>query len=201
MSEKKNEPNKAMMPTPVNGSTWTFAQPTRHPMKDSTKNAAQELLADPLSSVTRSAKKSMFVFASLCCLISYTGVVPEEATILGFKFPGLTPQLIRWVLLLLLVHSYISFLIHLLADYLRHRILTDRYNLAVAHEVEEACSTPPNDEDEHSKSEFRGLTSYREQAVSPTVTKATNFAKVVLDFGFPVSFGFSSLIYFFYKLP
>lgn len=170
-------------------------------MKDSTKKAAQELLADPLSSVTRSAKKSMFVFASLCSLISYTGVVPEEATILGFKFPGLTPFLIRWVLLLLLVHSYVSFLIHLVADYLRHRILTDRYNLAVAYDVDEACSTPPNHEKEHFETEFRDMTGYREQTVSPTVTKATNFARVALDFGFPVLFGFSSLIYFFYKLP
>ncbi len=171
------------------------------PMNDSTKKAARELLADPLSSVTRSAKKSMFVFASLCCLISYTGVVPEEATILGFKFPGLTPLLIRWVLLLLFVHSYVSFLIHLVADYLQHRILTDRYNLAVAYEIDEACSTPTNDEDEYFESEFRGLTGYREQKVPPMVTKATNFARVTLDFGFPVVFGFTSLIYFFYKLP
>jgi hypothetical protein len=170
-------------------------------MKDPTKKAAQELLADPLSSVTRSAKKSMFVFASLCCLISYTEVVPDEATILGFKFPGLTPLLIRWVSLLLLVHSYVTFLIHLVADYLRHRILTDRYNRAVSDEMDEACSTPPDDDEEHFDSEFRRLTGYREQAVSPTVTKATNFARVVLDFGFPILFGFSSLIYFFYKLP
>ncbi len=170
-------------------------------MNDSTKKAAQELLADPLSSVTRTAKKSMFVFASLCCLISYTGVVPKEATILGFNFPGLTPSLIRWVLLLLLVHSYISFLVHLVADYLRHRILNDRYNLAVAHEVDEACSTPPDDQREYLESEFRDMTGYRELTVSTTVTKATSFARVALDFGFPVLFGFSSIIYFFYKLP
>lgn len=143
----------------------------------------------------------MFVFASLCCLISYTGVVPEDATILGFKFPGLTQPLIRWVLLLLLVHSYVSFLIHLVADYLRYRILTDRFNLAVAHELDDACSTPPDDAAEYYESEFRGLTGYREQAVSPTVTKATNFARVALDFVFPALFGLSSLIYFFCKLP
>jgi hypothetical protein len=169
-------------------------------MNDSTKKAAHELLADPLSSVTRSAKKSMFVFASLCCLISFTGVVPEEASILGFKFPGLTPALIRWVLLLLLVHSYTSFLIHLVADYLRHRILTDRYNLAMAHEVDEACFTPPDDEKEHFESIFRYMTGYRKQTTSTKVTKAASFARVALDFGFPVLFGFSSLIYFFYKL-
>lgn len=170
-------------------------------MKDSTKKAAQELLADPLSSVTRSAKKSMFVFASLCCLISFTGVVPEAATILGFKFPGLTPSLIRWVLLLLLVHSYISFCIHLVADRLRHRILTDRYNLAVAYEVDEACLTPPDDEREYHESEFCNMTGYREKTVSPTVTKATSFARDALEFWFPLLFGFSSMVYFFCKLP
>ena len=143
----------------------------------------------------------MFVFASLCCLISYTGVVPEEAAILGFTFPGLTPSLIRWILLLLLVHSYISFLTLLAADYVRHRIITDRYVLAVAYEVDEACSTPPDTEREYLTSEFHGLTGYMDKTVSPALTKATNFATVALDFWYPAVYGFSSLIYFFYKLP
>jgi hypothetical protein len=170
-------------------------------MNDSTKKAAQELLADPLSSITRTSKKSMFVFASLCCLISFTGVAPDEASILGFKFPGLTPSLIRWVLLLLLLHSYITFLIHLVPDYLRHRVLTDRYNFALALEIDAAASTPPDEAADFHENEFRSMTGYKEQTVSPRVTKATNFAKLALDFAFPVIFGLLSLAYFFFKLP
>jgi hypothetical protein len=170
-------------------------------MNDSTKKAAQELLADPLSSVTRTAKKSMFVFASLCCLISYTGIVPEEATILGFKFPGLTPILIRWALFLLLFYSYLTFFVYLVADYLRHRILLDRYKLALAQEMDEVVSTPPDDERDHFQHEFRDLTGYRETTVHYGFTKATDFGRVVLDFAFPVIYGLASAIYFFYRLP
>ncbi len=178
-------------------------------MNDSTKKLAQELLADPLSSETRSAKKSMLALASLSCLMNYTGVVPEDVDVLGFKFPGLTSSTIRWALLLLFFYSYITSGIYLLADYRRHKILADRYNLAVASELYNAFgSEPTNDFEEHLKGqdenlldEFRQVTGYREKNVSPAETRATNFARTALDFFFPMLFGFGCLIYFFCKLP
>lgn len=170
-------------------------------MNDFTKKAAQDLLADPLSSVTRTAKKSMIVLASLCCLISYTGIMPEEAIVLGFKFPGLTTNFIRWALFWLLLYSYLTFFIYLVADYLRSRILLDRYNRALAHEVDEASSTPPDDEQDHFEQEFRYISGYREKGVSHRSTKATHLGRVVLDFVFPVIYGIASAIYFLCRRP
>lgn len=169
--------------------------------KDSIKKAAQDLLADPLSAVTRTAKKSMFVCASLCLLIGHTGILPEEATILGFKFPGLTPTLISWLLLILLFYSYTTFVIHLISDFLRHKIILDRYSLAVALDVHDACSSPPNEEDDYHEQEFCEVTGYKERAVSPSIAKATNNAKIALEFIFPILFGLYSLIYFCCRFP
>jgi len=64
-------------------------------MEETTKKAAFELLRDPLSSVTRATRKTLFVLSSICILVAYTGVVPDEASILGFKFSGLTQNAIN----------------------------------------------------------------------------------------------------------
>jgi hypothetical protein len=168
-------------------------------MEEDIKIVTRELLFDQLSPVTRSAKKTMLVFASLSCLISFTGVVPEEATILGFKFPGLTPSLIRWVLLILLVHSYLSFIIHLIPDYLRSQTILDDYNRVFA--VGYLNSQTQSYEEDERDRELRDYGNYKEPKNFLKWTKLASFGRLALDFGFPTAFGLFSLVYFFLKLP
>jgi hypothetical protein len=167
-------------------------------MEENTKKAAFELLGDPLSSVTRATRKTLFVLSSICILVGYTGVVPDEASILGFKFPGLTQNLINYTLFVLVCYSFISFTVHLCSDFFRHRIALDRYSLSRASDAI-ASMYPPDDEQDYHDSEFRRETGYVEKHVPHSLTKTLVFAKIGLDFIFPVVFGLLAIFYFFIK--
>lgn len=164
-------------------------------MDDASKKAAFELLGDPLSSVTRATKKSLFVFSSLCILIGFTGVVPDEASVLGFKFPGLTQSVINLSLLALAIYSYLNFVLHLVSDFLRFRIASDRYDLSRASDMINSM-VPPDDEQDFHEAEFRRQTGYIERHVPHWATKLITRLKLFFDFLFPLSFGFGSILYF-----
>lgn len=157
--------------------------------------AAFDLLGDPLSSVTRSTKKTLFVFASLCCLVGYTGILPDEASVFGFKFPGLTQNAIEIALLTLLLYSYVSFLIHLTSDCFRYRIAYDRYSLSRSMDISNSMF-PPDEEEEYRESEFRRETGYSEQNVPHRLTMTISIVKLAVDVVLPVVFGLGSAIYF-----
>jgi hypothetical protein len=167
-------------------------------MDDASKKAAFELLGDQLSSVTRSTKKSLFIFSSLCLLIGFTGIAPEEASVLGFKFPGLTQSFIKLALLAVASYSYLSFLLYLLSDYLRFRIARDRYDLARAYDMISSMA-PPDDEREYHDTEFGRETGYIEKHVPHWVIKVIFRIKFFFDFLFPLSFGLVSIVYFYIK--
>lgn len=164
-------------------------------MDERSKKAAFELLGDPLSSVTRATKKSLYVFSSLCMLIGFTGVVPDEATVLGFKFPGLTQSVINLSLLALATYSYLNFVLHLVSDFLRYRIASDRYNLARASDMIDSM-VPPDDEQDFRDAEFRRETGYIEKNVPNWATSLVIRLKLGFDFMFPLSFGLISIVYF-----
>ena len=146
-----------------------------------------ELLGDPLSSVTRATKKSLFVFSSLCILIGFTGVAPDEAIVLGFKFPGLTQSVINLSLLALAIYSYLNFVLHLVSDFLRYRIASDRYNLARASDMI-GSMVPPDDKQDYHDSEFRRETGYIEKNVPHWATSLIIRLKLGFDFLFPLGF-------------
>ena len=167
-------------------------------MNEHSKKAAQSLLDDSfLSSVTRGAKKPLFLFASLSILISATGVQPKQAVILGFEFPKLTPELITTLSFWLLIYSLANFVIHLIPDIARNRILIDDYNRAIANEMDEAIHTPEDPEEEYHESEYRANTGYRQKTISRFIIGLTIYSKIALEFVFPVLYGFSSIIYYY----
>ena len=167
-------------------------------MDETSKKAVFELLGDPLSSVTRATKKSLFVFSSLCILIGFTGVAPDEAIVLGFKFPGLTQSVINLSLLALAIYSYLNFVLHLVSDFLRYRIASDRYNLARASDMI-GSMVPPDDKQDYHDSEFRRETGYIEKNVPHWATSLIIRLKLGFDFLFPLGFGLTSLIYFYVR--
>lgn len=167
-------------------------------MDEASKKAAFELLGDPLSSVTRATKKSLYVFSSLCILIGFTGVVPDEATVLGFKFPGLTQSVINFSLLALAFYSYLNFVLHLVSDFLRYQIASDRYNLARASDMIGSMA-PPDDGQDHYDSEFRRETGYIEKRIPHWLTTLMIRLKLAFDFIIPLVFGLASITYFYVR--
>jgi hypothetical protein len=168
-------------------------------MDELSKKAAFELLGDPLSSVTRATKKSLLVFSTLCFLIGLTGVVPDEFSILSFKFPGLTESLLNTALLSLVIYSYLNFLLHLVSDFLRYRIASDHYLRARACAMGDSMMTPPDVEDDYRESEFKMRTGYKEQRVPHLATSLVTRVKLIFDFLFPLVFGLIAMIYFYVR--
>ncbi|WP_411825463.1 hypothetical protein [Luteolibacter sp. AS25] len=165
-------------------------------MSNDTQKAAYDLLSDPLSSVTRATKKTLFIFATLCCLVGYTGVIPEEASVFGFRFPGLTPSVIELALFVLLFYSFISFAVHLASDWCRSRIVSNRYSLARGIDAVNSMS-PPDDEEGFHARQFELESGHTDKSVSHGATKSLGIIKLVLDFYFPLVFGLGSIIYFY----
>lgn len=167
-------------------------------MSETTNSAAYELLGDPLSAATRSAKRSMYVFATLCVLIAYTGVVPDQAKVLGFTFPGLTDNVINWALFCLVLFSFISFCAYVSSDYFRYRHMLDRYDAVIAGKLESAIYTHPDDaqEQEYHADNFKEITGYSGYRISEKTTKYLSLFKIFIDFYFPIAYTLSGMIYF-----
>lgn len=160
--------------------------------------AAYEALGDPLSSATRSAKKTVYVFATLCVLVAYTGVVPQDPSIAGFRFPGLTEDVIRYALLLLTIFSLISFLSGLIPDILRYIHLVDAYKLRRAGEIDDAIHTDPYTahEEEFREREFESKTGYKPPKVPEWLIVWSQRLRFFLDSVFPVIYAVGGLAYF-----
>ena len=168
-------------------------------MNATTKKLAYEFLGDPLSSVTRATKRALFVFSVIGLLVGYTGVLPEDASVFGFKFPGLTQTFVELSLFALLVYHFIIFIIYIVSDLARFRIARDKYSQSMAIEVSDATSTPPDDEEEFNKDEFRRDTGYVEEFVPHSLIITVGRLKLIFDFAFPLVFGLGSIVYFFSK--
>lgn len=160
--------------------------------------SAYEALGDPLSSATRTAKKSVYVFTSLCIIAGYTGVVPHDPSILGFRFPGLTEHAIRCALVILAAFSLISFLAGLVPDILRYVHLVDSFNLKRAGEMDSAIHTDPYsaDEEEFRSQEFQRMTGYRFPRISGWLIVWARRIRFFLDTAFPIIYTTSGLVYF-----
>jgi hypothetical protein len=167
-------------------------------MEEQRKKTAYDLMGDPLSSATRSIKKSLYVFSSLCALIGFTGVIPDEASVIGVKFPGLTQNVINFTLLTLATYNYIYFVIHAFSDFLRYRIASERYNRAHANFIQ-ATMVPYDDEQDFEEREFRRETGYSEIVTPYWLLKWVVSLKFVFDFGFPLLVGIISIGYFYFK--
>ncbi len=168
-------------------------------MKDAINSAAHDLLGDPLSPVTRSTKRSLYTFTLLMMLITYTGVVSGEASILGFNFPGLTKGLIQWGLFCLSLFSYITYFVHAGSDFFRYKHKKDIYELKIAQEID--SHIVPDDaylmaREDHMAEEFREMTGYTDYEMPIKTTKYLSEIKLLVDFWVPVVFGAVGLIYF-----
>ncbi len=167
-------------------------------MSVTSDSSAYDLLGDPLSSVTRSTKRNLYVFTTLCILIVYTGVIPDETSVLGFKFPGLTESVINWGLFFLGSFNFISFSVHLWSDYFRYRHKRDLYDKSVANENFNAITTDPDQatEKNHDMNEFKSMTGYTDYKIPKRLTKLLAQFKIFLDFIFPLLFGLTGLTTF-----
>lgn len=160
--------------------------------------SAYEALGDPLSSATRTAKKSVYVFTSLCIIVGYTGVVPHDPSILGFRFPGLTEQAIRYGLATLAVFRLISFLAGLVPDIIRYIHLVDTFNLKRAGEMDSAIHTDPYSaaQNEFYSQQFDSMTGYKAPRISGWLIVWARRIRFFLDTIFPIIYTISGLVYF-----
>ena len=169
-------------------------------MTTETQASAHNVLEDPLSRSTRSAKRLMLVLSCISFLIVLTGVRPDEVSVFGLKFPGLNLSVLNYSLLTLLVVSIVSFFVYGLSDFFRFWHRLDVYNRSRAHEIDRAISTDPNSDEEQKRrfweKEFEEITGYKYFEIPHGPTKALTNARVFIDFLLPMAFGVLSLVLF-----
>ena len=169
-------------------------------MSRKTQESAHNALEDPLSGSTRSTKRLLFVFSSICLLIVLTGVSPNAVSVFGLQFPGLTLSILNVGLLILLSLTLVTFVVYGVSDYFRFRHRLDVYNLSRAGDIDSAIHANPNDYDEmtrdHYEEEFRQMTGYRPFEIPHRPTKTLVLFRFILDMLLPLLFGLASLILF-----
>jgi hypothetical protein len=158
-----------------------------------TQTSAHDALEDPLSGSTRSTKRSLVVFSSIAMLIVLTGIRPEEVSVFGLKFPGLTLPIFNGALLILLFLNICTFLVYGLSDYFRFKHRLDVYNFCRASDADEAIHTDRSSYEaqhqEHLKQEFLQMTGYRPFEIQHRPTKTLVVVRISLDLVAPFLFG------------
>lgn len=159
---------------------------------------ANELLSESLSGSTRSDRRLVLVYSTICLLIAYTGIIPDEPSVLGFIFPGLTETIIYWGLFALALFTYVCFVTRLASDYQRYRFLKDKVEQRSASDLHDAMYTTPEEVayQEHDKEEFERDTGYKPFAVSDSSVKRLASFRLLLDCWVPLSYGAVALLIF-----
>lgn len=168
-----------------------------------TQASAHNALEDPLSGSTRSAKRSLIVFSCIAILIVLTGVRPDEVSVFGLKFPGLTLPILNSGILILLTLSIFTFFVYGLSDYYRFRHRLDVYDLCRAGDADEAIHTNPDSYEtqtqQHHDDEFMQMTGYQPFEIPHRPTKALISVRLILDLIAPLLFGVASIGVFLFK--
>lgn len=168
-----------------------------------TQISAHNALDDPLSGSTRSTKRSLVVFSSIALLIVLTGVRPEEVSVFGLRFPGLTISILNGGLLILLGLSIFTFIVYGLSDFFRFRHRMDIYNRCRAGDADKAIHTNPDSceaqSQQHYEDEFMQMTGYRPFEISHRPTMALTAARLTLDLILPLVFGVVCMLLFIVK--
>lgn len=167
-------------------------------MRRDLNEEAFELLADPLSSSTRTTKRYLYLFSGLCLIFSYTGVIPDSPRLLGFKLPDLSGVMLLWGLVGLTAFNLVSFLAALIPDYIRYRLTMDAFALQKARIVDDSIHTGPYDEQErdHYEQEFCSMTGYRAYQASEKLTLGITRFRFALDFIVPLLFAAWGIVSF-----
>ncbi len=176
--------------------------PTVSEMVDrtTTNDAAFQLLGDALSSVTRTSRRNVIVFSSLCLLAANTGVNPTNISIPFFKFENLSENFVVLSLLAFTITSFLSFIVNAWSDVLRFRHRVDKYNLTIAFEIDSALAGPPDEYEEYREYTFEEETGYRPFVIPHSSTTAIKYVKLFFDFVFPFLFGLGSILIYVFKL-
>ncbi len=169
-------------------------------MSAQTQTSAHDLLDDPLSSSTRSAKRLMLVFSCISLLIVFTGVSPDEVSVFGLKFPSLTLSVFNKGLLWLFGISIFSFIVYGTSDFFRHRRRLDVYNRCRANDADSASLTDPASyeaqKDQFHEDQFLRMTGYRSFEIPHAPTKALVYLRLVIDLFAPIIFALFCFVFF-----
>ena len=169
-------------------------------MSTETQTSAHDVLDDPLGGSTRSAKRLMLVFSCISLLIVFTGVSPDEVSVFGLKFPGLTLSVFNTGLLWMFGISIFSFIIYGTSDFFRHKRRLDVYNHCRANDVDSAILTDPASyeaqEQQFHEDEFTQMTGYKSFEIPHAPTKVLVFLRLSIDLYFPVIFAVFCFILF-----
>ncbi|MEM9051882.1 MAG: hypothetical protein AAGC47_07525 [Bacteroidota bacterium] len=172
-------------------------------MSNQTQSSAHNVLEDPLSGATRSTKRSLIVFSCIAVLVVLTGVSPDEVSVFGLKFPGLTLSILNGGILTLLALSIITFLIYGFSDFFRFRHRLDVYNHCRANDINKGVHNDPNSyeaqQQKYYEEEFIQITGYKPFEIPHRPTKILIAVRISLDLIIPFAFGLIAMALFIFK--
>ncbi len=164
-----------------------------------TNQVATELFIDTLSFATKSAKKSLLIFATLSFIVSTSKIESGDFQIPFLRTENITKEYIVFGLFLFLIYSLINFIINASADYFKFKHKKDVYTqtLSIKNYAE---NTPPNPQEEYLNQEFEDETGYKSYNIPPIATQIIFYSKLLIDFAIPILYGIFSLFLFIKKI-
>lgn len=156
----------------------------------SLNKAASDLLIDPLSTVARGARRGILLFSSACLIVSFTGLSSSEVGLLGIKLSNVSELHLYLGLLVVLIFSLITFLLHGHSDLERYRHTLNEYHEQISIDVYHKMHGSFADETyDYNEAEFREMTGYKPYNLNVEKVKRLSACKYFLDFLFPLIYG------------